>query len=80
MLKALTFEQIQDAIRASKARCAKIHAAHATYRHGKNRGVFQTVAPATPYYCGHAVLLKENKNYVPKGYVSEVVVPVGSRP
>lgn len=77
MLKALTLEEIKAAIKASKARCAKIHAAHATYRHGKGKGIFQ-MAVKENYYYGHSVLLKERRNYVPKGYVPVVTVPVGA--
>lgn len=78
MLKNETVEEIRAAIAASKERCQRIQAARVTYLTGRGRGAFEMKEPQEVRYSGHSVLLKENKSVVPKGYKSEVVVPVGA--
>lgn len=78
MLKTGTVEEIRAAIAASKARCQKIQAARVTYLQGRDRGAFEMQEPKETRYHGHNVLLKENRSVAPKGYKSQVVVPVGA--
>jgi hypothetical protein len=78
MLKTGTVEEIRAAIQASKNRCEVIKASNTTYQLGRRRGVFLMQEPQETHYHGHSVLLKENRSIVPKGYKSQVVVPVGA--
>ena len=78
MLKTGTVEEIRAAIAASKNRCKTIQAARVTYLAGRGRGAFEMKESQETKYCGHSILLKQNKSIVPKGYKSQVVVPVGA--